>query len=239
VTGAPYAPWPLVGESVSGLARWRGGAPPPLPSGLSPLPGRWLVTASRYLSSPVGPFLELVVGRPARLGRHPGWCVLVHAVDSQAARVGGTLNWGFPSDVHDLEWGSDGRDRGLVWPERGLRVIGRPTRVVVPVLLRIHALQRRSDGPVFVPTTSRGIGRYARVHVEVKEDDELAPLAGRHVGLTVNGLNARVDPARQPLGLLSSLRAPLRAPVPQVWYDGERAEGPAPGLAMVSSHPGG
>src|SRR5215207_8303474 len=105
MSSAPHAPWPLLGESVIGLARWRGPARVALPGGLVPMPGRWLVSASRYSSSPVGPYNELVIGRPARLGRRVGWCIVQHVVDSQAARVGGALNWGFPSEEQaGLEW---------------------------------------------------------------------------------------------------------------------------------------
>src|SRR5690606_11458541 len=124
--------------------------------------------------------------------------------------------------------------------DRALSVFGRPRRVPLPMVMRVHALQRRSDGPVFVPGTGSGLARLASVEVDTKEDDALAPLAGRHGGVTVNGWHLRIQPARQPIGLLSSLRvAPLRAPVPQLWSESAPAEGASGPLAMVSSHPGG
>ena len=120
---APLAPWELAGESIVGLARWRGGAAP-LPVGLRRVPGPSLVAATRYSESPVGPFLELVVGHPARLGLRFGWHISETVVTQEDARLGGRLNWGFPSDMADLEWEVDGDERALVWPSRGLRGAG-------------------------------------------------------------------------------------------------------------------
>ena len=83
------------------------------------MPGPSLLAATRYSESPVGPFLELVVGHPGRLGLRFGWHISEAVVTQEDARLGGRLNWGFPSDLADLEWEVDGDERALVWPSRG------------------------------------------------------------------------------------------------------------------------
>ena len=219
---APLAPWELAGESIVGLARWRG-APVRLPAGLSRVPGRTLVSATRYTESPVGPFVELVVGHPARLGLRFGWHISEAVVTEADARLGGRLNWGFPSDMADLSWEIDGEERAVVWLSRGLTVRGRPRGMPLPWLVPVRALQRRSDGFVIVPGHQRGRARLARVFVEAKPDDRLAAIEGRHPGVMVAGLRATVRPARAPLGLAKSLVAPLRAPEPAVLCETSRA----------------
>jgi hypothetical protein len=172
------------------------------------------VIAARYQESPVGPYSEMLVAEPARLGLRPGLCVTTIVVDSPAARVGGRLNWGFPKELGSLVWERDGEERGLRWVERGMVVRGRPSGPVVPVFIPIRNLQRRGDGPVVVPARVRGRGHVARVHVELGDNDPLVWLAGQHRGLVVDGLHFTLDPARLPAGLTSTLRAPLTAPEP-------------------------
>src|SRR4051812_42511057 len=120
----PDAPWALVGEClvalVSGRARPR--SPGGLPVGVSRLPGPALVVAMRYTDSPVGPFLELAVAEPARLGLRPGLCVTTSVVSASPARVGGRLGWGFPRELGRLTWGRDGDGASLRWEDRGLEV---------------------------------------------------------------------------------------------------------------------
>jgi hypothetical protein len=186
----------------------------PLPTGLRRLPGLCVVTAVRYSESPVGPYLEFAVGEPARLGARPGLCMTTMVVTAQAARVGGRLNWGFPKEVGRLRWNAVDDDRELVWEERGIVVRARPRGPASPLLVPLRALQHRSDGRVVVPARLRGRVRLARVEVEVPAEDPLSPLAGSHRGVVVSAMRFRVDPARQPTGLTSSLRAPLRAPEP-------------------------
>src|SRR5438874_3776325 len=71
----PHAPWALVGECLVAAARVRGGARKfGYPRGIRPLPGPAFLFAIRYTASPVGPFLELAVARPASLGLRPGFC---------------------------------------------------------------------------------------------------------------------------------------------------------------------
>ncbi len=218
----PLAPWALAGESIVGLARWRGRAPV-FAEGLVRLPGPSLVAATRYTDSPVGAFVELIVGHPARLGLRVGWMVSESVVTAEDARVGGRLNWGFPSERADLHWEVDGHERALVWSERGFSMRGAPRGVPLPWLVPVRALQRRSDGCMIVPGHQRGRAHFARIVVEAKPDDALEPLAGRHPGAMVSGLRATLHPARAPLGLAKSLVAPLRAPEPAVWCEAPRA----------------
>ncbi len=210
---APFAPWQLTGESLIGLAgatRSPGG----LPWGLHPLPGPTLVVAVSFASSPVGPYLELAVGEPARLGVRPGWCITTMVVDSAASRLGGRLNWGFPKELGTLVWRRDGTERELRWVERDIVVRGRARGLPLPILVPVRTLQRRGDGPVVVPGGLRGRGRLGTIEVVVPDEDKLAPLAGRHLGLHVAGMRFLMRPARHPVGLTSTLRAPLRAPEP-------------------------
>ena len=210
---APFAPWCLSGESLVGLAPRRSSLRP-LPWGLHPLPGPALIVAVAFAESPVGPYLELAVGEPARLGVRPGWCITTMVVDSAESRVGGRLNWGFPKELGTLVWRSDGHERELHWTERDIVVRGRAGGLPLPMMVPVRTLQRRGDGPVVVPGRLRGWARLARIQVEVPESDGLAPLAGRHPGVHVAGMRFLVRPARRPVGLASTLRAPLRAPEP-------------------------
>lgn len=186
-----------------------------LPPGVHRVPGPVLVVAVRYTGSPVGPYLELAVGEPARLGVRLGWCMTTMVVDSAPSRVGGRAAWGFPKELGTLVWDRDGDERSLRWVERGIAVRGVPARWRLPALVPVRALQRRTDGPVIVPGRLRGIARPARVEVDVSDDgDPLAAIAGAHRGCTVDSMRFVVRPARHPFGLASSLRAPLAAPEP-------------------------
>ena len=186
-----------------------------MPHGLRRVPGPTLIAAVRYAGSPVGPYLELAIGEPARLGPRVGWCITTMVVDSSASRLGGRASWGFPKELGTLAWDRDGDERVLRWAERQVVVRGVPGRLRLPALVPVRALQRRGDGPVIVPGRLRGVARLARVTVEAPTDDPLAPLAGHHRGVTVDGLRFVVRPARQPFGLTSSLRAPLSSTLPE------------------------
>jgi len=216
VTSAPFAPWELTGESIACLAHWPGWrSRPPLGRGLHRLPGPALVVAVCYTGSPVGPYLELAVGEPARLGARPGWTITAMVVDSPESRMGGVLNWGFPKQLGTLRWTAEGRSRELRWEERGISVRAEASRFVLPVLVPVRALQHRADGPVVVPGRLRGRANVSRVSVSVDDaDDPMAGLAGHHIGVVVAGMRFIVKPARHPAGLTTSLRAPLRAPEP-------------------------
>ena len=211
----PHAPWHLTGECVVALVRAR--PPLSLPAGLRPMWGPSLVMGVRYADSPVGPYLELAVAHPARLGIRPGLCVTTMVVTSADSRVGGIVNWGFPKQLGTLEWSAVDDGVELWWRERGLRVVCRPFgRFGVPGLAPIRSLQRRADGNVVVPGRIRGFVRPARVTVTAppSNDDGLAAFDGSHVGMQVRGVRLTINPARVPTGLASSLRAPLQAPEP-------------------------
>lgn len=217
----PYAPWALAGESLACLVR-RPVPDTPLPHGLERVPGPTLVAAVCYTGSPVGPYLELAIGEPARLGLRPGWCITTMVVDSAESRLGGRLNWGYPKDLGTLTWRSAGDERELHWVERDLTVSGRCSRLRLPFLLPVRSLQRRSDGPVVVPGRLRGRACVTGVHITAGAGTggDLADLAGTHLGVHVAGMRFLVRPARHPLGFTSSLRAPLRAPEPALFLVG-------------------
>ena len=221
---APHAPWSLTGECMVAWLRWRGPRPP-LPPELSAVPGLCAVTAARYDESPVGPYRELSVGEPARLGARPGMCVTTMVVDSVDSRLGGKVNWGFPKELGTLSWEAADDERSLTWEERKLRVSAVPAGPAVPFFMPLRALQRRADSVVVVPGRLRGRARLSKVLVEVAEDDPLAGLAGSHRGVLVAGLHLVVDPARVPKGLTATLRAPLTAPEPALSWGGQRSPG--------------
>ena len=208
-----YAPWSLSGESLACLVRT---APrrSPLPDGLQRLPGPSLVVAVCYTGSPVGPYLELAVGEPARLGARPGWCITTMVVDSQESRMDGRLNWGYPKELGSLTWRADGDERSLHWTEGDVTVSGRATGARLPFLVPVRSLQRRADGPVVVPGRLRGRASLTGVTISVGARPALDALGGTHPGLHVAGMRFLVRPARQPAGWASSFRAPLRAPEP-------------------------
>jgi hypothetical protein len=209
----PHAPWALVGECVVGFVRRRD-LTLSLPAGIHRLPGPYVVSAVRYSDSPVGPYLELAVGEPARLGARPGLCITTMVVTTAEARVGGRLNWGFPKEVGALRWRTVGDEREVVWEDRAIVLRGRPRGPAAPLLLPMRALQRRGDGPVVVPGRLRARVHLAKVELEVPSDDLLAPLAGPHRGMLLSNMGFVVDPARLPRGLTSTFRAPLRAAEP-------------------------
>jgi hypothetical protein len=141
--------------------------------------------------------------------------MVVTSVDS---RLGGRVNWGFPKEMGTLVWLDEGDDRVLRWEERDIVVRTSPVGPPLPVLVPLRALQRRADGLVSVRGHARGRGRVARVEVEVPADDPLAGLAGRHKGLMIAGMRLVMNPARRPVGLAATLRAPLRAPEPALTW---------------------
>lgn len=205
---------------MTGLAA---GAPPAgdLPDGLDRLPGPCSITATRFDDSPVGPYRELAVAEPARLGARLGMCVTTMAVTSVDARLGGRVNWGFPKELGTLVWLDEGDGRTLRWEERDLVVRAVPVGPPLPVLVPMRMLQRRADGLVSIRAHMRGRGRLARLEVDVPAGDPLEGLVGRHPGLLVAGMRLVMNPARRPVGLASTLRAPLRAPEPALSLAGK------------------
>ncbi|MCA1656985.1 MAG: acetoacetate decarboxylase family protein [Actinobacteria bacterium] len=210
----PHAPWDLGGECILGLAGGRLTTGHDLPEGLHRLPGPCSFVASRYDDSPVGPYRELAVGEPARLGARVGMCITTMAVTSVDSRLAGRVNWGFPKELATLVWLHEGDARVMRWEERGIVVRATPSGPTLPVMVPLVALQRRADGLVTVRGGMRGRGHLARLEVTVPPDDPLAGLGGTHRGLLVSGMRLVVNAARRPVGWSTTLRAPLRAPEP-------------------------
>lgn len=207
---APFAPWLLRGEAIVALARSRG-RHSMLPAGVRPAPGPSLLTATRFTSSPVGPFLQLAIAEPARIGPRLGWCLTTVVVDNPQARLGHQLNWGVPAQLGSLRWLARDERRELVWQERDLILRAEAHGPAVPLVLPLRAVQRRPDGPVVVPGHLGGRARWARPALHVVPDDNLAPLAGEHLGLLLEGVSQVVREARHTVGLRATLLAPAQA----------------------------
>lgn len=195
-----------------------------MPGAVRALPGPTVVIGCRYTDSPVGPYLELSVAEPARLGLRPGWCVTSMVVSEAAAKVGNRLNWGMPASIGSLEWSADGDVRVLRWVDGGVEVRAVCGRVAVPAVLPMRSVQGRGDGPVLVPRRLSALLRLARVSVGASGGDEgWSWSAGEHRGAVLSSARLLVRPARHPLGVLSSFRAPLQAPEPRLSYRPEAA----------------
>src|SRR4051812_15917348 len=194
------ARWARAGERLGGLVWGRGGAArrSSYPKGIAPLPGPTLLIGVRYTASPVGPFLELAVAQPARLGLRLGLCFTLSAVSTVPARVGGRLGWGIPRQLGKLTWSTDGDVSRLRWEERGIEIAGGGHGWRLPALVPMRSLQRRADGPVVVPGRLRGRARIGAMEVTVPADDPAFWLAGRHRGIAVQGMRAVLKPARRP-----------------------------------------
>ncbi len=195
---APGPPWRLRGDGIAALVR--PALPDLLPVGIERLPGPSLLVAAHYASSPVGPYLELVLASPARVGPRPGVCVTTMAVDSHDSVVGGRSNWGFPKELSSLRWAPRGDGPALHCEDRGMAVAARPRGPALPLVAPVVCLQRRGEEPVLVAGWVRGRFRSAQVDVEVDAatdtGDPLQALAGRHRGLLVTSLKLVVSAAR-------------------------------------------
>lgn len=216
--------WLLRGEGmVAWVARRSDGAP--LPPGLRSLPGPAAVVAMRYDDSPVGPYVELSVLVPARLGLRPGMCTVVMVVTSAEARLECRRNWGLPAELGALRWAAGGGVRTLSWEERGLSFTGRPFGpTVLAPMVPIRSVAWRPTGAVVLGRRLRARARAARCRIEVAADDDLGWLAGSHPGLALAGARIVAGAARRPAGLLSSV--PWR----------ERATGGAPEPAACAGY---
>ncbi len=211
----PVAPWSLSGEVVVVLvSRPSGGDAAVLPPGLRRLPGPAVMWAGHWAQTPVGPFSELAVAVPARLGLRPGLCITMSVVNNAEARLAGRLGWGMPRQLGSLRWLAIGPQRTLGWSERDIEVRAEIRPGAGPFTKALRGLQRRSDGPVIVPARLSGWIRRARVHVEVPPGDELEPLAGPRRGWVISGRALVLEPSRRPTGLLRTFLAPSAAPEP-------------------------
>jgi hypothetical protein len=185
------------------------------------MPGPLVVAIARFTESPVGPYLELQVAEPARLGARIGLCVTLMVVNSPESRLGGRINWGLPKELGTLRWLADNDERTLAWEERDVVVRGAPSGPSVPMVAPVRSLQRRADGLVVIGGHMRGHARPARVEIKAPDSDVLAGLSGSHFGMVVSGMRMVINPARRPAGLTATLRAPLRAAEPALSWSGE------------------
>lgn len=219
----------MVGECVLGWVRGvPSGVGALLPRGIRRLPGPAAVVAVSYASSPVGPFLELSVALPARLGLRPGLCVVFQLVSVADARLAYRSNWGTPASAlapGSMAWVAEGAGRELRCASLGLVVRGEPVGVSFPAVVPVRSVQRRADGPVVVPRRFVALVRLARTTIEWSPsggsaghgddvDSLLSSLVGSHPGAVMSGVRILARPARHPAGLWSSLRAPLTVPEP-------------------------
>ena len=153
----PAAPWSLSGEVVVAFIRRPGGGDAGvLPEGLRPLPGPAVVWAGHWAQTPVGPFSELAVAVPARLGLRPGLCITMSVVNNADARLAGRLGWGMPRQLGSLRWLAVGPQRTLAWSERDVEVRAAVRPGAGPFTKALRGLQDRSDGPVVVPARLSG-----------------------------------------------------------------------------------
>jgi len=209
----PAAPWSLSGEVIVALVPRRCGTEAgSLPSGLEPLPGPAVLWAGHWAQTPVGPFTELAMAVPARLGLRPGLCITMSVVNNADARLAGRLGWGMPRQLGSLRWLAVGSSRTLGWSERDLEVRAEIRPGVGPFTKAVRVLQRRGDGPVVVPARLTGWIRRARVTIDVQTGDGLEPLAGSRRGWVISGRTLVLEPSRRPSGRLRTLLAPLAAP---------------------------
>ncbi|MDQ6796800.1 MAG: acetoacetate decarboxylase family protein, partial [Actinomycetota bacterium] len=181
---APPGPWALSGECFVGVIR--PGLAAELPIGVHAVPGPRLILGARYDQSPVGPYLELAVCEPARLGGRIGMCVTTMVVNTVEARRGGRANWGMPKELGTLDWSADDDDRTLTWAERGLTLRARPMGPPLPALVPFRSIQVGAGGPLSATARLRGRGRLARVAVGTAVDDPLAWTGGVHPGVIVS-----------------------------------------------------
>ncbi len=209
----PDAPWSLTGEVVVALVRRpRGGDAGALPAGLQPLPGPAVVWAGHWAQTPVGPFTELAVAVPARLGLRPGLCITISVVNNSDARMAGRLGWGMPRQLGSLRWLATGPQRTLAWADRDIEVRAEVRPGAGPFTKAWKGLQRRSDGLVVVPARLSGWIRRAHVTIEVPDGDGLAPIGGSRGGWVISGRTLVLEPSRRPTGLRGTFLAPRLEP---------------------------
>jgi len=209
----PTAPWSLSGEVVVAFVpRPAGGVAAMLPAGLQPLPGPAVLWAGHWAQTPVGPFTELALAVPARLGLRPGLCITMSVVNNAEARLAGRLGWGLPRQLGSLRWLAVDSSRTLGWSERELEVHADIRPGAGPFTKALRGLQGRSDGLVVVPARLTGWIRRAKVTIDLDPEDELQALGGSRRGWIISGRTLVLEPSRRPTGLLRTLLAPSPAP---------------------------
>ncbi len=183
--------WSVI-ESQSERTDWPQSPPPPwpadvrasiwwhraTPSGRALLPGKdvpmTMVMVVDYLSSPVGPYREIlaspVLRRPGPgLGAMPRMSVPFIAVDSEVSAHGGRTHWHLPkvmaefagdvlgrSSVQDESWSvrTNARGIGPAWPIKGALGFAQPNGSVVELAsakltgkARLCRVEVQADGP--------------------------------------------------------------------------------------------
>lgn len=221
----PQPPWRMLGECVLAWVPVPPGLRSLLPDGVRALPGRAALVAVSYDDSPVGPFLELSLGLPARIGLRPGLCVVFQELSEPEARRAYRSAWGLPAGTGALSWQAEGAERVMRSDEMGLEVRGIPVGPSFPAVVPIRSVQRRVDGPVVLPRRFLALVRLSRTVVTLDAGpgnrvdrpagvDVFSAVAGAHPGAVMSGVRIVARPARHPAGLWSSLRAPSHAPDP-------------------------
>lgn len=235
-----HAPWMLRGEAIVVAVRRRSIGVPAvtaavgeIPAGLARLPGPIVVVAERFDHSPVGPYISVAFGQPARLGLRPGLCFTRVVVNNADRRTAGRLNWGFPGEVGAITWTADADGAVVRWEEGDLELrCAHRSRVAIPLLLPLRSLQHRADGPVVVPTRMWGRAHRVRTEMVATAGEPLGVLSGTHASVWMAGVHTVIRPARHPAGRLSSLQAPLRAPEPGWSCEAAMAVGAAPPVVV-------
>lgn len=158
--------------------------------------------------------LGLFLARPARIGVRPALSVVFGVVADDQACVRLRSGLGLPLEVGTLSWCENDGWRELRWREGEMSVGIGAGHFAFPTMYTGRLAQCRADGPVIVPTRLSGLARTGKAMVEAGEDTPLASLRGRHRGAVVATARIVTRGARQPVGLLSSLRAPVLGPGP-------------------------
>ena len=192
---APGPPWQLRGECAVALVPT---IDAPMAAGFQGVPGPSLFMFARYTDSPVGPYLELAVARPARIRARVAFFVTTMAVTSDASVIGGRSNWGFPKELSALSWtGEEDGSVVLRAEQLGMQAKARPGGPEIRLVAPIWCLQQRDGGPVQVLGWLRGRCRLAGVDVDSDASDRLQFVHGRHRGMVVTGLRLVINAAHR------------------------------------------
>lgn len=229
-------PWRLGGDCVLAWVPVPSELRDLLPRGVRALPGPAALVAVAYDDSPFGPYLELSLGLPARIGLRPGLCVVFQAVSDPRVRRAYQLAWGLPATVAGLSWWADGDERVMRCEEPGLEVRGIPVGPRFPAIVPVRSVQRRADGPVVVPRRFLALVRLSRTVVSTGPSF-LEGVRGAHPGAVMSGVRIVARPARHPTGVWSTLRAPMPAMDPTMAVGARMRSVRAP-LARVAPRTG-
>ena len=208
MAGVADARWLLRGEGMLAWVARPAGLRSLLPPGQSVLPGPAAVVAMNYDDTPVGPYVELSVLVPARLGLRPGMCTVAMVVTSPEARLECRRSWGLPAELGALRWscGPGDGERTLTWDERGLSFTAHAHGpAVLAPFVPVRSAAWRSGQPAVLVRRLHARVRPARCELKVDAGDDLAWVAGQHRGLALSGARISAAPARRPAGLLSSV----------------------------------